>query len=224
MYTSQFLPLLQHRIRVGTMLKCIPFVFDQTLGRFVQNRSPWQLRIFKVQCVLSVLYAGGMLANLCFGPLTTTGRMQGVGFFIVYFAATLMQWNYCVDIGPIQLINSVLDFERGRMSTTKPVRLSLGAKAMKIFIQIVEVSILLYPVLQFFLLRFLPCTPPFILSMFPGCLKGNDETLTEYILKVVVQIFESCLTLTAVISGTTWMFYVLFAGIVFILNYFRILK
>ncbi len=117
MYKSEFLLLLQHRVRVGTILKCLPFKFDKKSDRLYKSRSPWQLRIFKLQCALSVCYAMVMFANLCFGPLTMTGRMQGIGFFIVYFAATLMQWNYSLDIAPIQIINSFLNFEEEIISS-----------------------------------------------------------------------------------------------------------
>lgn len=48
-----------------------------------------------------------------------TGRLQGFGLLMVYMAAFLMQWNYSLDIGSMQVIHSFLDFEEKVMSSKK---------------------------------------------------------------------------------------------------------
>ncbi|OXA64379.1 hypothetical protein Fcan01_00593 [Folsomia candida] len=164
-----------------------------------------------------------MLANLCVGPLTMTGRLQGFGLLMVYMAAFLMQWNYSLDIGSMQVIHSFLDFEEKVMSKLPQVPISMATKVMKVFVLTVEVGVVAYPILQFFLLRLLPCMPPYILSMFPGCVKC-DPTLLHRVVKLCLHIFEAWMSLNTIISGTTWMFYVLFVGIVCILDYFRVLE
>lgn len=53
---------------------------------------------------------------------------------------------------------------------------SLGAKIMKLFIQVAEHSTPMVPLLQLILLQFVPCMPPFIFSMFPNCKEVKSKT------------------------------------------------
>ncbi|XP_035714106.1 uncharacterized protein LOC110857874 [Folsomia candida] len=96
--------------------------------------------------------------------------------------------------------------------------LSLGVKGIKLLIRLCEVTTIpLIPVLQFLLLTYLPCTPPFILSMSSNCKAIGSVT------RVGVHLFETWMGWHIMYSASMWIFYVLFVGIVCILGYFKIL-
>lgn len=111
MYRKEFLPLLKFHLQICKILQCVPFDFDQTSGRLVRCRSHLQIRMFKLQCALSAMYCTSLCLNLCFGPLTTLQKLQGLVFFIAYLTASIIRWNYSLDNDPIQLIHAFLDFE-----------------------------------------------------------------------------------------------------------------
>ncbi|OXA49640.1 hypothetical protein Fcan01_15394 [Folsomia candida] len=106
------------------------------------------------------------------GPLTTSKRLQGFGLFIVCLVASVTKWNYSTDIAPIQIINAFLDFEERIVGSLPKIPGTMTTKAMKVIICLIEIGIFLYPLLIFLLLRFIPCTPPFILSTLQNC--GQD--------------------------------------------------
>ncbi|OXA61761.1 hypothetical protein Fcan01_00410 [Folsomia candida] len=174
----------------------------------------------RLQCVLSVVYTGAMLANICFGWLTLTERFQGFVFFSLYFFCCMQRWNWNLDITGIQVINSFLDYEDELLADNLPPPLSFGGKMMRIFIPAAEMSILVIAVLQFLLLTYVPCTPPFILSMQPKCTK----TMGFGAVHLGVRIFEGWMVRHMMLAGGCWIIYALFTGIVSILSYFSILN
>lgn len=109
---TEFLPSLISYLRLCKRLKCTPIEYHNKTGRFVICRNVRQLNIFKLQCVLSLVYLAGMFFNLCFGSHTLPARLQGVSFFVIYLTTFIIRWNYDLDIEAIQVINSFLDFER----------------------------------------------------------------------------------------------------------------
>ncbi|OXA49645.1 hypothetical protein Fcan01_15391 [Folsomia candida] len=100
--------------------------------------------------------------------------------------------------------------------------ISNGIKAMKALICMVEPGLFSYAILLFLLLRFLPCMPPFILSMFETC--GATPARNGF--ELGLHIFEVWmgLHLHTIFSGTTWILYVLFVGISFFLHFFRLIS
>ncbi|OXA40852.1 hypothetical protein Fcan01_24377, partial [Folsomia candida] len=222
MYREEFLRVLNFRLRICKQLQCVPFEFDQQSGRLIKTKSSRLIRIFKLQCALSAMYCTAMFANICFGPLTTSGRLQGFAIFLTCLAGTIARWNYSIDISPVQIINAFLDFEARITESLPKMPISLGTKAIKTFIYLVELGVFLYSIFVFTLLRFLPCTPPFILSMFENC--GSDEVPGSYRVKLGVHIFETWMGSHITYSGTTWIQYVLFVGICFILHNFQLLN
>lgn len=112
MYRAQFFPLLKFHFRICNLLQCIPFKVEKS-RRLRKIKSRFVLTIFRLQCVLSVAYCTSMFLNITIGPLTTSGRLQGLGLFIATLASTISRWNYSIDIGPVQIINAFLDFEAG---------------------------------------------------------------------------------------------------------------
>ncbi|OXA64115.1 hypothetical protein Fcan01_00282 [Folsomia candida] len=178
------------------------------------------IRMFRLQSVLSVVYTGAMLANICFGWLTLTERLQGFVFFSLYFFCSIQKWNWNLDIAGIQVINAFLDYEDELLADNAPPPLSLGAKMMRIFIPAGEISLPTVALLQFLLLRYVPCTPPFILSMQPNC-KNKAGFI---VVQLGVHMFEGWMFWHMMLAGGCWVIYVLFTGIVSILSYFSILN
>lgn len=112
MFHSDFLPMLKNNLRLCQILKCVPFEFDSKTGRLIKAKSFGHILLFRVQCVLSVMYIAALFLNLCFGPLTTTAKFQGFTFFMVYFVASWMKFNYSLDMAGTQVIHTFLDFEK----------------------------------------------------------------------------------------------------------------
>ncbi|OXA48881.1 hypothetical protein Fcan01_16463 [Folsomia candida] len=122
-----------------------------------------------MQCILTAIYCTAMFLNICIGPLPTSRRLQGFAVFMATVSASILKWNYSIDIAPIQIVNAFLDFEERIMSDLPTLRLAVTGRAIKVFLYLLEISLFTYPIFVFLLLRFLPCTPPFILSMFATC-------------------------------------------------------
>lgn len=119
MYTS-YLKILKFHLRSCKFVKCLPFEFAKNSGRIVLTRNLGRIRMFRFQCVLSVIYTGAMFVNICFGWLTLTEKFQGIVFFSLFFIACIHRWNWNLDITGIQVINSFLEFEevvlKGRLT------------------------------------------------------------------------------------------------------------
>ncbi|OXA61760.1 hypothetical protein Fcan01_00411 [Folsomia candida] len=161
-----------------------------------------------------------LFSNICFGWLTLTERFQGFVFFSLYFFCCMQRWNWNLDIAGIQVINSFLDYEDELLADNPPPPLSLGAKMMRIFIPTAEISLPVIALLQFLLLRYAPCTPPFIMSMQPKC----TERARFSVVQLGVHVFEGWMFLHMLLAGGCWVIYALFTGIVSILSYFSILN
>ncbi|XP_035708011.1 uncharacterized protein LOC118435721 [Folsomia candida] len=223
MIMTEFLPSLISYLRLCKRLKCTPIEYHNKTGRFVICRNVRQLNIFKLQCVLSLVYLAGMFFNLCFGSHTLPARLQGVSFFVIYLTTFIIRWNYDLDIEAIQVINSFLDFERTIIQND--IRLPLSSpetKSMKSFIRIAQSSVLVFPMLQLVLLTYSPCTPPFLLSMAPTC--NEASSVLQYFLQFGTNIFETWMSFHNLFSCTIILFYTFCMGIVSILNYINVLK
>lgn len=103
--------MLKRNLEFCQLLKCVPFVFDSKIDRLVKAKRVGHVVMFRLQCFLSVLYISALFLNLCFGRLTTTEKFQGLTFFMVYFAATWIKFNYSLDMAAIEVIHAFLDFE-----------------------------------------------------------------------------------------------------------------
>ncbi|OXA61641.1 hypothetical protein Fcan01_00721 [Folsomia candida] len=169
------------------------------------------------------MYCTSLCLNLCFGPLTTLQKLQGLVFFIAYLTASIIRWNYSLDNDPIQLIHAFLDFEATIVSGLPHVPRSLGVKAVRWFTQACELGAVILPIFVFLLLRVIPCTPPFVLSMLPGC-ENAETTFIRYVGRLGIHIFETWMFLHILYSGSTWLLYIFFVGIIFILNFLRRLE
>lgn len=111
MYTTQFLPLLVRHLNRCRVLKSVPFRFDKNSGKLVLIESSGDIKIYRIQCILTLLYVAAMFAHLCFGPLTVQRKFQGFSFFGVYVMLLNNKWNFRLDIAPVQVLNSCVKFE-----------------------------------------------------------------------------------------------------------------
>ncbi|OXA64469.1 hypothetical protein Fcan01_00363 [Folsomia candida] len=189
-------------------------------GRMILTKNLRHIRMFRLQSVLSVVYVGAMLANICFGWLTLTERLQGFVFFSLYFFCSIQKWNWNLDIAGIQVINSFLDYEDELLADNAPPPLSLGAKMMRIFIPAGEISLSAVALLQFLLLRYAPCTPPFIMSMQPNCTNRAGFSAVQ----LGVHLFEGWMFWHMMMAAGCWFVHVFFTGILSLLSYFKILN
>lgn len=114
MYTTQFFPLLVRHLGLCRLLKSVPAKFDSKLGKIVPVENPRDITIFRIQCIISLVYkyTVAMFLNLCIGPLTVPKKFQGVSFFLIYVLLLFFKWNYHLDIAPIQVVNSCVKFEK----------------------------------------------------------------------------------------------------------------
>ncbi|OXA38333.1 hypothetical protein Fcan01_26814 [Folsomia candida] len=101
--------------------------------------------------------------------------------------------------------------------------ISMGTKALKTFVYLVELGGFLYPILVSLLLRFIPCTPPFILSMFTNCGRLEDMTL-RYGVELGIHIFETWMAFHIQYSALAWIVHVLLVGVTFLLNCLQLLN
>lgn len=100
------------------------------------------------------------------------------------------------------------------------MKTSLEARVMFFFLCLAQFSCILMPFAVIALLSVDPCMPPFLLSMF-HC---TEISWTSPGAEIFVLIFEAWMALQLFTAGTPWVFYILFAGIVAILDYFKLLK
>lgn len=98
------------------------------------------------------------------------------------------------------------------------MEMSFIAKAMYCFLYVAELTVVAFPVGVFLLLMDDPCTPPFLLSAYQSC---SNIAIGP---RVFLVLFEAWISLQLANSGTTWAVYILFAGILAILNYLDVLR
>ncbi|OXA42129.1 hypothetical protein Fcan01_23152 [Folsomia candida] len=194
MFNSDLLPMMKNHLTICQILKAVPYEFDPKTGRLQKLKNVRHLCIFRIQCVLSVLYLTTLFLNICFEPLSLNGKFQGVTFCMLYFVA----------------------------SDSAKLARSLGENLMKLLIRIAETSAVVVPFLQLILLQFAPCTPPFIFSTIPNC--SVTVSKINWIVRLAVHIFETWMSLQMVFGCTVNIFYVLFSGVICILFYFRIIE
>ncbi|OXA61754.1 NADH-ubiquinone oxidoreductase chain 2 [Folsomia candida] len=138
----------------------------------------------------------------------------------MYFYCCIQRWNWNLDIAGIQVINSFLDYEDDLLADNPAPPLSLGAKMMRICIPAAEISLFVIPALQFLLLRYAPCTPPFIMSMQPNCKKRTGFSAIQ----LGIHLFEGWMFRHMMLAAGCWVIYALFVGILSILSYVKILN
>ncbi|OXA49068.1 hypothetical protein Fcan01_16642 [Folsomia candida] len=91
-----------------------------------------------------------MFLNICIGPLTTSKKLQGLALLISPLGCLITRWNYSIDVAPIQIINTFLDFEARIIDNLPKIPQSMVTKTMKTIIYLMELGIFAYPILLSF--------------------------------------------------------------------------
>lgn len=112
MYSSLFLPLIIKHVQFTSRMGSFPFEFDPKSRKLIRIKDLWRVRVTQVQSVITLIYYLIMLYNFFFGELPVLKRLQGFPFIIFYTILVSCGWNVGLDIAPMQLINSILTFER----------------------------------------------------------------------------------------------------------------
>lgn len=99
---------------------------------------------------------------------------------------------------------------------------SLGARAMRLFIRLVTFSVFALSLIQFLLLTYIPCTPPFILSMLPNCSSSKFGKLS--LVRVSIHVVESWMGWHIIFSASFSLLGIFYVGIVCLLHYMRVLE
>lgn len=118
MYSTQFLPLLRNHFKLTRHTGCLPFEFDPQSGKVVVTKSRIRVRFSQLQFVTTVIYWLVLLQHFCFGPVTMLKRLQGFLFVVGYPIFLAAGWDVGLDIAPVQIINSILAFEKGLVEGT----------------------------------------------------------------------------------------------------------
>lgn len=113
MYSTNFLPSLIGHLKVTRKIGSLPFEFDATSGKLVLIKSPWRVRASQLQSIISLGYFLVLLCHSFFGKLPMLKRLQGFPFLACYAVLVPCGWNVGLDTAPIQIINSILNFEKG---------------------------------------------------------------------------------------------------------------
>lgn len=97
------------------------------------------------------------------------------------------------------------------------MKTSLEARVMFVYLCLAESTCIIIPFGVTALLIMDPCTPPFLLSTF----RCAEISYTSAEPKIFVVLFEAWMSLQLFFAGSTWVFCILFPGIVAILDYFH---
>lgn len=112
MYSTKFLPWLIRHFKFSRLINCLPFEFDTQPGKITGITSKWRIRVCQIQSILGFAYWLILLHHFCFGQGTMLKKLQGFPFLICF--TILIGCGFCVDqdVAPIQMINSILNFEK----------------------------------------------------------------------------------------------------------------
>lgn len=126
MYSDHFLPLLIRNFKLSRKILCLPFEFDAKSGKLAIIKSPRRVRVSQFKSILAFRYWLVLLWHFSFGPLTLLQRLQGFPFLVCFTILIGCGCNIFLDVGPIQVINSILVFEKDLLKGTVPIRISIA--------------------------------------------------------------------------------------------------
>lgn len=112
MFSTQFLPQLIRHFKLTRLIGSEPFEFDSKSKKLILMKSRRRVRVFQLQSFLTFMYFLVLLYNFLFGQLSVLKRLQGVPFVVCYAVLVSIGWNVGLDVAPIQVINSILNFEK----------------------------------------------------------------------------------------------------------------
>lgn len=66
---------------------------------------------YRVLCLLTLFYVATIFVNLAFSKLHVSLKIHGFVYFTTYCITLVGLWNFDLDIAPMQVVNSFMDFE-----------------------------------------------------------------------------------------------------------------
>lgn len=128
MYRTEFIPLLEFRLRIFKYFKCVNFEFNPKSGRFITCSSPRYISSYRRQSLLSLVYCTLLGLNLCFGPITIFQKLQGFAFFILFLNGLILRWDYNLEYGrsQCQMIHTLVAFEAAIVSGKEFIQIILS--------------------------------------------------------------------------------------------------
>lgn len=112
MYSTQFFPLVIRHLKFSRLIASAPFEYDAKSGKLIGMKGHKRVRVSQMQSLITLTYLLVLLYNFFFGGMPMLKRLQGVPFLMCYSVLTSLGWNVGLDIAPIQMINSIINFER----------------------------------------------------------------------------------------------------------------
>lgn len=112
MFSTHTLPLLIQHLKITRLIGNFPFEFDSKSRKLVLMKSRLRVKISKIQSLITLSYFLVLLYNSFLGDMPVLKRLQGFPFIIFYMVLIPCGWNMGLDIAPMQMINSILAFER----------------------------------------------------------------------------------------------------------------
>ncbi|OXA42961.1 hypothetical protein Fcan01_22300 [Folsomia candida] len=151
MYRTEFIPLLEFRLRIFKYFKCVNFEFNPKSGRFITCSSPRYISSYRRQSLLSLVYCTLLGLNLCFGPITIFQKLQGFAFFILFLNGLILRWDYNLEYGrsQCQMIHTLVAFEAAIVSDLPHLSATLEKKAVLLLIKFCEILSPMVPMLFF---------------------------------------------------------------------------
>lgn len=119
MYSTQFLPFLIRHLNYCRKLKCEFIDYDPVSKKLVNVATRRRICMFRLQGILTIAYTFTMSLQLSFGSLSVQQKCQGLVFLASYLILQTTRWNYSLDIAPIQVINTFVNFENGVLAEGK---------------------------------------------------------------------------------------------------------
>ncbi|OXA47716.1 hypothetical protein Fcan01_17514 [Folsomia candida] len=218
MYTTLFSPFLKRHLALCSYLKTFPYDFNPETRRLFKVTDGECGMRHRLMCLIILAYMSTLLLGLIMGNHSAAARIIGIVFFMTY-CLPVGQWNYNLEMTPVQVLNAFMDFETKVLKDRENMKMSLLARAMALFMHVAHFSVIAVPMAAFALILVRPCTPPFLLSLSNQC-----EGIVWYGPAIIIPLFELWIGLQFFITGTVWSFFGIFVSVVTLQTYFRILN
>lgn len=110
MYSTHFLPLTIRHFKFCRFIRNLAFEYDSKYGKFFLIKSKTPVIKAKVAYVLSLIYVCVLLYRIANFPMLR--MLQGFPILFCYVLLLSIGPNVGLDIAPVQIINSILTFEK----------------------------------------------------------------------------------------------------------------
>lgn len=110
MYTDHFLPFVVRHFKLARIFGSIAFEFDTKSRKFVRIKCRIRVIAVQLQYISTFLYVGLLFYIVL--DLPVLKMLQGFPILFCFALLLSVGSNVSVDIAPVQIINSILTFEK----------------------------------------------------------------------------------------------------------------